>query len=103
MAFETAEKNLQACRIRVQAIGVQGEAELSAALSELGARVVKRSPNLTVALVSDYLEETLMDLNQRHLSDGTPWILVQPSGIFPLVGPVLNPGKGPCWVCLADR
>jgi bacteriocin biosynthesis cyclodehydratase domain-containing protein len=103
LAPETAEKNLDQCRIRVQAIGVEGEAELSAALSELGARVVKRSPNMTVTLVSDYLEERLVDLNRRHLSDGTPWVLVQPSGIFPLVGPVLSPGKGACWVCLADR
>jgi ribosomal protein S12 methylthiotransferase accessory factor len=103
LPFEAAEKNLQACRIRVQAFGVQGEAELAAALTELGAKVVKRSPNLTVALVSDYLAEPLADLNQRHLSDGTPWILVQPSGIFPLVGPVLSPGKGACWQCLADR
>ena len=100
---DTAEKNLEQYRIRVQAIGVQGEAELSAALSELGARVVKRSPNLTVTLVSDYLDEPLADLNRRHLSDGTPWIIAQPSGIFPLVGPVLSPGKGPCWKCLSDR
>ncbi len=100
---ETAEKNLEQCRVRVQAIGVDGEPELSAALSELGARVVKRSPDLTVTLVSDYLDEPLANLNRRHLSDGSPWILVQPSGIFPLVGPVLSPGKGACWVCIADR
>ena len=48
---EEAEKNLDQYRIRVQAIGVEGEAELSAALTELGARVVKRSPNFTVTLV----------------------------------------------------
>ncbi len=100
---EEAQKNLDQYRIRVQAIGVEGEAELSAALSELGARVVKRSSNFTVTLVSDYLEEPLAELNRKHLSDGTPWIMVQPSGIFPLVGPVFTPGTGPCWVCLADR
>src|SRR5262245_26641572 len=65
LPFEIAEKKLQSCRIRVQAFGVQGEAELSAALTELGAKVVKRSPNLTVALVRDYLDEPLADLNQR--------------------------------------
>jgi oxazoline/thiazoline synthase len=100
---EIAEKNLAQCRIRVQAIDVEGEGELTAALSALGARVVKRSPDMTVTLVSDYMEERLADLNRRHLADGTPWILVQPSGIFPLVGPVLSPGKGACWVCIADR
>ena len=103
LPLETAEKNLEQYRIRVQSIGVQGEAELSAALSELGVRVVKRSHNMTVALVSDYLDEPLAELNRRHLADEKPWILVQPAGVFPLVGPVLSPGKGACWVCLADR
>src|ERR1700690_401162 len=100
---ETAQQNLQKCRVRIQSIDVQGETELAAALSELGVRVVKRSPNLTVTLVNDYLEGRLAELNRQHLLDGTPWVLVQPSGIFPLVGPVFRPGQGACWTCLAER
>ena len=100
---EIAEKNLQKCRVRIQSIDVQGATELGAALSGLGVRVVKRSPDLTVTLVSDYLEARLAELNRQHLSDRTPWLLVQPSGIFPLVGPVFSPGKSACWTCLADR
>jgi oxazoline/thiazoline synthase len=100
---ETAERNLQECRVRIRSIGVQGATELDAALRGLGVRIVKRSPDLTVTLVSDYLDERLGELNRQHLSDHMPWILVQPSGIFPLVGPVLNPGKSACWTCLADR
>ena len=88
---ETAERNLQKCRVRIQSIDVQGATELGAALSELGVRVVKRSADLTVTLVSDYLEARLAELNRQHLSDRTPWLLVQPSGIFPLVGPVFSP------------
>jgi ribosomal protein S12 methylthiotransferase accessory factor len=98
-----AEKNLQKCRVRIQAIDVQGAKELAAALSKLGVRVVKRFADLTIMLVSDYLEAQLAEVNRQHLSDHTPWLLVQPSGIFPLVGPVLTPGKGACWTCLADR
>ena len=100
---ETAEKNLQKCRVRIQSIDVQGATELGAALSGLGVRVVKRSADLTVTLVSDYLEGRLAELNRQHLSDRTPWLLVQPSGIFPLVGPVFSPGKSACWTCLAER
>src|SRR5271169_3375065 len=100
---ETAERNLQKCRVRIQSINVEGATELGAALSELGVSVVKRSPGLTVTLVNDYLEARLAELNCQHLSDRTPWLLVQPSGIFPLVGPVLSPGKSACWACLADR
>ncbi len=98
-----AEKNLQKCRVRIQALDVEGESELAAALSELGARVVKRSPDITVTLVNDYLDAALPKLNQEHLADGSPWVLAQPSGIFPLVGPVFSPGRGACWRCLADR
>jgi len=100
---EAAERNLQKYRTRIQAIDVDGESELAAALSELGVRVVKRSPDITVTLVSDYLEGRLPKLNQGHLADGTRWVLTQPSGIFPLVGPVFSPGKSACWRCLADR
>src|ERR1700693_6391650 len=63
---ETAQQNLQKCRVRIQSIDVQGETELGAALSGLGVRVVKRSPNLTVTLVNDYLEARLAELNREH-------------------------------------
>src|SRR5262249_10303003 len=69
----------------------------------LGVRVEKRSADLTVTLVSDYLEGRLAELNRQHLSDRTPWVLVQPCGIFPLVGPVLSPGTSACCACLAER
>jgi len=100
---DAAAKNLQKCRVRVHAIDVQGAAELGDALSALGARVVKRSPDLTVTLVNDYLEGQLAEVNRQHLSDHTPWVIAQPSGIFPLVGPIFSPGKSACWMCLADR
>ena len=53
--------------------------------------------------MSDYLDGPLAELNRQHLSDRTPWLLVQPSGIFPLVGPLFSPGKSACWACLAER
>jgi len=103
LPLETAKENLQKVRVHIQAIDAQGAAELGAALSDLGVRVVKRPGDLTIALVTDYLEERLADLNRQHLADQKPWVLVQPSGIFPLVGPLLRPGEGACWTCLAER
>jgi oxazoline/thiazoline synthase len=100
---EIAKQNLQKCRVRIQSIDVQGQTELGAALSGLGVRVVKRLPDLTIILVNDYLESRLAELNEEHLAARTPWVLVQPSGIFPLVGPVFRPGQGACWTCLAER
>ena len=103
LAPEDAEAILQNCRVGIQAIDVEGAAELGDALGELGVQVVKRSPDLTVTLVNDYLDERLADVNRQHLSDRSPWLLAQPSGIFPLVGPVFRPRDGACWVCLAER
>jgi bacteriocin biosynthesis cyclodehydratase domain-containing protein len=100
---ETAERNLQGFRARIRSVDVPGASELGAALRELGVRLVERSADLTVTLVDDYLEARLADLNRRHLSNETSWLLVQLSGVFPLVGPVFRPGHGPCWTCLADR
>jgi bacteriocin biosynthesis cyclodehydratase domain-containing protein len=98
-----AEQNLANCRVRVESIDVQGAAEFGAALGKLGVHVVKRAADMTVTLVNDYLERQLAELNRQRVSDRTPWLLVQPSGAFPLVGPVFNPGKGACWTCLFDR
>src|SRR5439155_2189218 len=80
---ETAEKNLQNYPVRIQSFDVQGGKELAAALSELGVRIAKRSAALTIALVGDYLDARLAELNRKNLSDRTPWVVVQPSGIFP--------------------
>lgn len=98
-----AEQNLQKCRVRIHAIDAKGAKSFAAALTRLGVRVVKGAADLTVTLVTDYLEGQLAELNRQHLSDGTRWLLVQPSGIFPLVGPLFSPGDGACWSCLAER
>ena len=103
LAAQTAESNLAQCRVHIQSIDVRGEKELAAALKNLGVRLVGRSADLTVTLVNDYLDERLTELNRQHLSDNTRWLLVQPSGIFPLVGPLLSAQDGPCWRCLFDR
>jgi ribosomal protein S12 methylthiotransferase accessory factor len=100
---EVAEKNLGNCKVRVESFDVAGAKELTAALGELGVRVVPRSPDLTITLVNDYLERRLAELNQQRVADKTPWLLVQPSGVFPLVGPVFKPGESACWTCLFDR
>src|SRR3954451_8578994 len=100
---DVAEQNLDNCRVRVQSLDVRGEKELGSALTELGVRVVKRTPDLTITLVNDYLDRRLAELNEQRVSDGSRWLLVQPSGAFARVGPVFSPGYSACWTCLHDR
>ena len=103
LAPDVAEQNLRKCRVRIQSINVKGAKELGAALRKLGVRVVKSSADLTVTIVNDYFEGQLAKVNRKHLSDHSAWLLIQPSGIFPLVGPVFRPSQSGCWTCLADR
>ena len=103
LANDVAKKNLENCRVRVESIDVEGAKELAAALHALGVDVVNRSPDLTITLVNDYLERRLAELNNQRVSDKALWMLVQPSGVFPLVGPVFSPGESACWTCLFDR
>jgi oxazoline/thiazoline synthase len=98
-----AAQNLQNCRVRLEAVDVRGAAELGKALRDLGVRIVKTSPDLTVTLVNDYLDRRLAERNLQRVADKSPWLLVQPAGVFPLVGPVFKPGESACWTCLFDR
>jgi hypothetical protein len=79
--------------VPIQSIDVRGEAELGASPRELGLRVMERSPTLTVAMVNDYLEASLFDLNQQHLWGQALWLLFQLSGDYPLVRPVFDLAK----------
>ncbi|MHC2578845.1 bacteriocin biosynthesis cyclodehydratase domain-containing protein [Bradyrhizobium diazoefficiens] len=100
---EVAEQNLRSCSVRIESIDVKGAKELTAALSKLGVQIAKRSPKLTITLVNDYLDRRLAELNQERVAGKTHWLLVQPSGAFPLVGPMFKPGESSCWTCLFDR
>jgi bacteriocin biosynthesis cyclodehydratase domain-containing protein len=100
---QAAAENLRKCRVGIQALDVDGAEELTAALKRLGVRVANRSADLTVMLVGEYIDKRVSELNRKHLANRTDWLLVQPSGVFPLVGPVFRPGKTACWTCLAAR
>lgn len=100
---DVAAKNLQKVSVQIETLGIGGARALEEALNVFGVRVVKRGGDLTIALVSDYLESQLAEFNRRRLEKKQDWLLVQPSGVFPLVGPIFSPGKSACWRCLADR
>jgi oxazoline/thiazoline synthase len=103
MMPEAAAENLRNVGVQIQSLGVSGADALRAALSGLGVRLVDRSADLLIVLASDYLDPRLAELNAQRLISAQAWVLVQPSGIFPLVGPLFSPGKGACWTCLAHR
>src|SRR5207248_5260182 len=102
LPLEVAEQNLRNCPVRVESIDVKGAKELAAALSKLGVRIAKRSPKLTITLVNDYLDRRLADMHRERVPDKAAWLLVQPSGVFPLDGPVFKQGERVGWTCQLD-
>lgn len=83
---------------------VGDEGPLSQQLEASGTTLGSKGSQLCVYICADYLEERFSTLNERHLEDGTPWLMVRPRGIQPLFGPVFGAAKeGPCWSCLGYR
>jgi bacteriocin biosynthesis cyclodehydratase domain-containing protein len=103
LAGETAAENLWKTSVQIESMAAAGQNELDAALRKFGVRVVDHSADLAVVLVDDYLDGQLIEFNRQRLAQRQDWLLVQPLGIFPLIGPVFRRGKSACWTCLADR
>jgi ribosomal protein S12 methylthiotransferase accessory factor len=100
---EAAAESLAGVGVAVKSLGAAGAAELTQALRGFGIRVVEDQADFTVALVEDYLDGRLADFNRSMLETKAEWVLAQPTGLFPLVGPIFTPGKTACWNCVADR
>jgi oxazoline/thiazoline synthase len=100
---EAAAENLSHTRVRIEAMGAAGQSELETALRKFGVRIADHAADLTVVLVDDYLDGQLAEYNRQRLAQRQDWLLVQPSGIFPLIGPIFSRGNSACWTCLADR
>ncbi len=92
-------------RLGASTVAVTGDDGLLARrLDALGIQVDDRHPALSAIVCVDYLDERHDAINRAHLESGAPWILVRPTGVQPLFGPVFRPAEGgPCWACLAYR
>jgi oxazoline/thiazoline synthase len=100
---DTAAANLAKVRVQIRSLAGVDHAALRAALQELGVHLVSGPADFVVVLVNDYLDPRLAELNAQQLTRRQDWMLVQPSGIFPLAGPIFGRGKSACWECLAHR
>ncbi len=103
---DAATSALACAVVEIIATGETDAAEAAAACLASGLTV--REPGddeaaLSLVLCGDYLDPELNAINAAHLASGRPWLLAKPSGAETWVGPVFQPGSGPCWACLAKR
>lgn len=68
-----------------------------------GAAHEREARSLDVIVVDDYLRGDLARVNGAALDAKRRWIPVQPWGEIVWIGPLFEPGSGPCWECLAQR
>lgn len=59
--------------------------------------------SLRIVIVDDYLHRRLAEYNARALASKKAWLLANPHGPHPSVGPLFVPGRTACWECLAYR
>ena len=86
----------------INALGKIAPALFHDQLTSLGIHVSQQG-ELSVVLTDDYLHRELLALNQDHLYQERPWMLVKPVGTELWLGPLFVPGKTGCWECLAHR
>jgi oxazoline/thiazoline synthase len=63
----------------------------------------ERPAALSLVLCNDYLDPELEPVSAQLLADGQAWLLANPTGADLWIGPIFQPGAGPCWSCLAMR
>ena len=92
-------------RVQVTTVGDIDATATMEALENSGVRTANDGghADLRIVLCADYLCPELADIDRANRETGRPWLLAKPQGTEVLVGPVFQPGDGPCWRCLADR
>jgi ribosomal protein S12 methylthiotransferase accessory factor len=88
---------------RVAVMSVDGETGAWASALRAYGFDVGDEGELVLQLVSDYRAPALAAWNRRALIERRPWLLVRTGGTRAWIGPLFQPGRGPCWECLRHR
>ena len=92
--------------VEIVAVGSVDVAAAAAACAESGLTCRGQGAAgtaVSLVLCEDYLDRRLAAVNARHLASGRPWLLARPGGAAAWIGPMFQPGAGPCWACLETR
>lgn len=75
---------------------------LGSALADAGVRLGP-SGALHIVALPDYLDPRIEAMHRRFLESRQPWMLAKAVGAEIWIGPVILPGRTPCWRCLELR
>ncbi|MEU2235240.1 TOMM precursor leader peptide-binding protein [Streptomyces vietnamensis] len=97
---------LAEARVRVVSLTDTDPDEFTQALRGAGLDPVTDASSpaaMSVVLCDDFLAPGLAEVDEAHRRAGTAWLPVRLGWSDPWIGPVFQPGDGPCWHCLASR
>lgn len=105
-----AERRVRDTTVAVRAFGERPGADgsaagqLLAALAEIGFTLAGEStPDVTVALVDDYLQPALAAFNAAMRAAGRRWLPVKPAGRILWLGPMFGSADAACWTAPSSR
>jgi bacteriocin biosynthesis cyclodehydratase domain-containing protein len=105
IASDCAVSALACASVEITAVGGADTEAVAGACRGCGLTVGAEGGDaaLSIVVCGDYLDRGLDAVNADHLASRRPWLLARPDGPDPWIGPVFQPGSGPCWDCLAKR
>jgi len=100
--FHEVQKSLQEKRIEVFTLGNVSENSFCEAFLSLGGRIGESSV-LSVWLVDEYYNPSLLGINRRNVNQKRHWMLAKPVGGIIWMGPIFIPDATGCFECLFQR
>lgn len=100
---QAARERLAQYPVSVIAPTPEATAEAIAWAQSMGMVVDQDGGEISLVIAKDYLDEDLRAINAAAVAAGKAWLLVRPSGLTPLIGPLFTPGTTGCWECLEHR
>ena len=99
---EQALARLAAQPVQLVTLGAIDRQQAENVLTAAGVHLAEDGSR-TVVFADDYRYPELDDIDAKMFANEGSWALVKPTGIYPWVGPFLQPANGGCLRCLIDR
>jgi oxazoline/thiazoline synthase len=102
---QQADRGLKTTTVAVNNLTDLDLSDFFATLASLQIKVVETAQpvDLKIIITDNYLAKSLEQIDRYALENSEPWLLINPLGINPWIGPLFVPGKTACWHCLKQR
>jgi oxazoline/thiazoline synthase len=103
--LQQADRGLKTTTVAVNNLTDLDLSDFFATLASLQIKVVETAQpvDLKIIITDSYLAGSLQQIDRSALENSEPWLLINPLGITPWIGPLFVPGKTACWHCLKQR